>query len=280
MVALRDVVFFGPRDFRRYLARRLGRAESELRVPEDVLFTYDSRIFRAAISGGTALPVDWYIYPDRLWTRRVGGREVAVVHALVGASSAAMNLEELIAYGAKRIYEVGVSGAIDTRLSPGDVVVLKGAFSDEGTSRHYFKGARRFGPSLRLTRVLRSSLRECGVEHVMGDAWTVDAPYRETKRKVARYLRAGARVVNMESSAVFAVATYRSIEAASVQIVSDVVSEQWEPAFHAEIVSRRRLEVLGGVLRAMSGGQAEEPRHAPKGRRSCSPAAAASPTNN
>jgi uridine phosphorylase len=262
LTALRDVVFFDPIDFRRYLAGRLSRVEGDLRVPEDVLFTYDSRIFRAATSEGGALPVDWYIYSNRLWTRRVGGREVAIVHALLGASSAAMNLEELIAYGAKRIYEVGVSGAIDTRLRPGDVVVLKGAFSDEGTSRHYFKGVRRFRPSLRPTRVLQASLRECGIEHVTGDAWTTDAPYRETRRKVARYLRAGASIVNMESSAVFAVAAYRSVEAASVQIVSDVVSEHWEPAFHAEIVNRRRLDVLNAVLRGMSGGQAEERRRA------------------
>jgi len=262
MGELKDEAYFSPGDFRAYLAGRLGRPESEISVPADVLFTYDKRIFRAATSEQTASPVDWYIYSGRMYTRRAGHREVGVVHALIGASAAAMNLEELIAYGAKRIYEVGVSGAIDTRLRPGDVVVLKGAFSDEGTSRHYFKGTRRFGPSLRQTRALRSSLSECGIEHVMGDAWTVDAPYRETKRKVMRYLRAGARVVNMESSAVFAVAAYRSVEAASVQIVSDVVSEHWEPAFHAEIVTRRRLEVLVAVLRAMSSGPAEERRRA------------------
>ena len=251
MGGLRDEIYFSPKDFRAYLAGRLGRPESEISVPADELFTYDRRIFIAATSEQTASQVDWYIYSGRMYTRRVGHREVGVVHALIGASAAAMNLEELIAYGAKRIYEVGVSGAIDTRVRPGAVVVLKGALSDEGTSKHYFKGVRRFGSSLRQTRLLRSSLRECGIEHVTGDAWTVDAPYRETKRKVARYLRAGTRVVNMESSAVFAVAAYRRVEIASVQIVTDVVSEQWEPAFHAGIVNKRGLEVLDAVLRAM-----------------------------
>lgn len=251
MVKLRDDVFFGPKDFRKYMAGRLGRPESEISVPADVLFTYDARIFHAATPEQNASPVDWYIYQNRLCTTKVGDKEVGVVHALIGASAAAMNLEELICYGAKRIYEVGVSGAIDNRLRPGDVVVLKGAFSDEGTSKHYFKGERRFRPSRLQTRRLESSLHESGIEYVTGDAWTVDAPYRETKRKVARYLRAGARIVNMESSAIFAVAAYRGVEAASVQIVSDVVSEQWEPAFHTEIVDRRRREVLDGVLRAI-----------------------------
>jgi uridine phosphorylase len=252
MVELRDDVCFSPEDFRAYLAGRLGRPESEISVPADVLFTYDRRIFRAATSERTASPVDWYIYSDRMYTRRVGHREVGVVHALIGASAAAMNLEELIAYGAKRIYEVGVSGAIDARLRPGDVVVLQGAFSDEGTSRHYFRGTRSFSPSHKQTRRLEASLRASGIEYVSGDAWSVDAPYRETKRNVARHLNSGARVVNMENSAIFAVATYRRVEAASVQVISDVVSERWEPAFHTEVVNKRRLEVLDAVLRAMS----------------------------
>ena len=254
MAALRDEVFFGPKDFRAYLAKRLGRTELEISVPADLLFTYDNRIFRAATSERTASPVDWYIYSDRMYTRRAGDREVGVVLAMIGASAAAMNLEELIAYGAKRIFEVGVSGAIDTKLRPGDVVVLKGAFSDEGTSKHYFSGTRYFSPSRRQTRRLEASLRASGIEYVSGDAWTVDAPYRETRRKVARNVKSGACIVNMESSAIFAVAAYRRVEAASVQVVSDVVSKQWEPAFHTEIVNSRRLEVLGAVLRAMGEG--------------------------
>jgi uridine phosphorylase len=191
-----------------------------------------------------------------MFTRKAGHREIGVVHALIGASAAATNLEELVACGAKRIYEVGVSGAIDTRLSPGDVVVLDGACSDEGTSKHYFRGTRRFSPSPRLTRRLEAALRASGIEYLRGKAWTVDAPYRETKRKVARHRRTGVSVVNMESSAIFAVAAYRKVEAASVQIVSDVVSEEWEPAFHMEAVNSRRMEVLSAVLRAMSGARA------------------------
>jgi len=252
MVELRDDVCFNPKDFREYLAWRLGRQVSQVSIPADVLFTYDRRIFSAATSEQTATPVNWYIYSGRMFTRRARRRRIGVVHALLGASAAAMNLEELIAYGARRIYEVGVSGAIDTRLRPGDVVVLNGAFSDEGTSGHYFRGTKRFSPSSRLTRHLEAGLRTSGIKHVTGNAWTVDAPYRETTRKVARYLKNGASIVNMESSAILAVATYRGVEAASVQVVSDVVSKKWEPAFHTEVVNSRRMEVLDAVLRAMS----------------------------
>ena len=263
MEKLRDQVCFDPKDFRVYLAGRLGRPMSQIRVPADVLFTFDRRIFSAATSEPTAAPANWYIYPGRMYTRKAGRRDVGVVHALIGASAAAMNLEELIAYGARRIYEVGVSGAIDTKLRPGDVVVLNGALSDEGTSKHYFRRTTRFGPSPRLTRRLEAALRSNKIGYVTGTAWTVDAPYRETKKKVARYLKRGVSVVNMESSAIFAVAAYRGVEVASVQIVSDVVSEKWEPAFHTEVVNSRRVQVLDAVLRAMSGGPAEELHRTP-----------------
>jgi hypothetical protein len=57
---------FDPAEFRAYLAERLGKPESEIAVPEDLVFTYHPRIFRAAITKSTAKPVDWHIYP-RFW---------------------------------------------------------------------------------------------------------------------------------------------------------------------------------------------------------------------
>jgi uridine phosphorylase len=249
MPAKKEEVVFDPKDFRAYLARRMGKAAAELSVPADVVFTYDTRIFRAAIAESRATPAEWYIYTDRLYLGKIGNKEVGIAHAMVGASAAAMNLEELIAYGARRIYELGVAGAIDSALSPGDVVVLKGAFSNEGTSKHYFRGKSWFGSSRSLSERLEKSLQGGKVKFVRANAWSIDAPYRETKKKVVHYRKVGVRVVNMESSAIFAVAAYRAAKAASVQIVSDVVSEKgWEPAFHSELVNKRRGEILSAVL--------------------------------
>lgn len=245
---------FNPADFRAYLADRRGVPERVISVPRDIIFTYDAGIFHAAVTKTAASPVNWYTYHDRMYQGVQGSIEVGIVHAMVGAPAAAMNLEELVAYGAKRIFEVGLSGAIDRRLKPGDVVVLDGALSDEGTSKHYFRSGTRFRSSSALTRKLEISLEEMRLGHFRGDAWTVDAPYRETAEKIARFRKMGARVVNMESSAVFAVARYRGVAAASVQIVSDMVSEEeeWEPAFHIEVVDKRRLETLNCVLHAIS----------------------------
>lgn len=243
---------FNPKDFRSYLAHQRGKLETEISVPEDVVFTYDSGMLRAAVAETRATQADWYIYSGKLYLGKAGDNNVGIVHAMIGAPAAAMNLEELIAYGARRIFELGLAGAIDTTCEPGDVVLLKGALSDEGTSKHYYKGGTRFNSSSVLTKRLEDSLRVGKVEYSTGDAWTIDAPYRETREKVARYRRMGARVVNMESSAVFAVAQYRGVQVASAQIVSDVVSERkWEPAFHHGAIGSRRQQVLAAVLRVI-----------------------------
>jgi uridine phosphorylase len=246
---------FGPSDFKAYLAERKGVPKSEISVPEDIIFTYDTGIFRAAIARTAAVPVSWYIYHDRLYRGMIDGKPVGIVHAMVGAPAASMNLEELVAYGARRVYELGLSGAIDTALEPGDIVVLGGAYSDEGTSKHYYRAnSKRFDSSPSLTRRVRASLREVNMKHVFGDAWTVDAPYRETVEKILRFRRKGARIVNMESSAIFAIANYRGVDVCSIQIVSDVVTERgWAAAFHKEIVDRRRNEVLAAVLHLLRG---------------------------
>ena len=245
---------FNPVDFRSYLAGRRGVRPSDLAVPEDIIFTYDVGTFREAVAKTAATPVGWYIYHDRMYRGTRNGRQIGVVHAMVGAPAAAMNLEELIAYGGRRIFEVGLSGAIDAELVPGDIVVLNGAISDEGLSKHYFRSRSRFAASRGLLHEITASLRKHGLEHSLGEAWTTDAPYRETTAKVSSFRKKRARVVNMESAAVFAIAEYRGVEAASVQIVSDVVSEKgWNPAFHKDIVEKRRDEVLASVLQAITG---------------------------
>jgi hypothetical protein len=65
---------FNPSDFRAYLAHRRGVPLSEISVPEDIIFTYDTGIFRAAIADAAASPVVWYIYHDRMYQGKVRGK--------------------------------------------------------------------------------------------------------------------------------------------------------------------------------------------------------------
>jgi len=57
----------------------------------------------------------------------------------------------------------------------------------------------------------------------------------------------------METSALFAVAKYHNIEIASVQVISDILSEEgWQPAFRHEKVSGGLRTVLNTVIEVLA----------------------------
>jgi purine-nucleoside phosphorylase len=59
--------------------------------------------------------------------------------------------------------------------------------------------------------------------------------------------------VNMETSAVFALAKYRKFEAASAQVISDVLTENgWLQAFEEQPVRQSRHALIEAALDALA----------------------------
>jgi purine-nucleoside phosphorylase len=54
-----------------------------------------------------------------------------------------------------------------------------------------------------------------------GSSWTIDTPYRETRKEVQMYREEGVLTVEMEASALFSVARASGVEAAVLFTVSD-----------------------------------------------------------
>ena len=149
-------------------------------------------------------------------------------------------LEEMIVSGARRVIEVGLCGGLLRSLRVGEIVVANRALVDEGTSSLYHQKADAFDASEELTRQVEQTLKKKKTPHKIGTVWTTDAPYRETRTKLLRFRQKGAVGVNMETSALFAVAKFRRIEIASLQVVSDLVLERgWKPSFHENIVAKQ-----------------------------------------
>ncbi|MCI5143578.1 MAG: hypothetical protein D3909_18015, partial [Candidatus Electrothrix sp. ATG1] len=73
-----------------------------------------------------------------------------------------------------------------------------------------------------------------------GKIWTTDAPYRETRAKIAEYAEQRVFGVDMEFSALCTVAAFREIELAAVMLVSDEVWRQpWQPQFSRKAFKRK-----------------------------------------
>lgn len=148
-----------------------------------------------------------------------------VLYGCIGAPAAVVFLEGLVKSGAEEIIILGFCGSLHRRTHMFDVVSVGEAYSDEGTSAHYFPGKKEFLPAFELKEKIDAKIAKLGLAYLTGAVVSTDAPYRETKPWLEKHLNSGIDCVDMETSAVFALAEFRKIQAAALLIVSDELSE-------------------------------------------------------
>jgi uridine phosphorylase len=128
-----------------------------------------------------------------------------------GAPLAGGLLEELIALGCHKFVACGSAGVLKSELCRGTVVVPNAAVRDEGTSYHYMPPSRTVEADSAVVQKLVKVLEKHGVNYEVGKTWTTDAFYRETKGKIAKRKEEGCLTVEMECSALLAIAKYRNV---------------------------------------------------------------------
>jgi purine-nucleoside phosphorylase len=189
-------------------------------------------------------------YMSRLQVHADDHRRFSVAGPLVGAPYAAMLLESLVVWGVETVLFVGWCGAISPRVKAGDIIVPGSAMVDEGTSGHYCSPAVHVSlPSRSLAEQTRLALQHHQAEYHDGSIWTTDAIFRETVEQVKHYQSQGALAVEMELSAIFSVAAFRSVQAAGLLIVSDDLSDyQWRPGFNSPAFKAAREKACRAAL--------------------------------
>lgn len=157
------------------------------------------------------------------------GSELVFYQAGLGAPLAAGFLEEVIDYGCRAVVACGGCGALDESLALGHVVVVDEALRDEGTSYHYLPPSRTVETDPAVVTILERVLTEAEVPYETGKTWSTDAIYRETRSKVARRRLEGCLTVEMEASALLAVARFRGIRFAQLLYAGDsLAGETWD----------------------------------------------------
>lgn len=159
-----------------------------------------------------------------------GGKEFAFYLSLVGASACVSCLEEVIALGAKKFIFFGCCGILNNDIVQQNLIVPTAAIRDEGTSYHYVAPKEEITPDMELTEHLKACLNRCGYSYITGKIWTTDAIYRETLSAIAERKEAGCIAVDMEYSALLAVAQYRNIPFIQFFYGADSLDNGvWEP---------------------------------------------------
>ena len=142
------------------------------------------------------------------------GRPLSIQSTGVGGPSAALVLEELAELGVKRAIRVGTCGALDEALELGELLCVEAALPEDGTS--VALGATgRIEPDPGLLERLRP--RAEGVTVASTDLfYEPDTSARE------RWIRAGARAVEMEAATLFTLGARVRVATGCLLVVSDV----------------------------------------------------------
>ncbi|WP_322509804.1 nucleoside phosphorylase [Anaerolinea sp.] len=154
---------------------------------------------------------------------------VIVIHPGVGAPLAVGFLEEILVLGVDKVIVCGSCGVLKPEIEVGDALIPVEAVRDEGTSYHYLPPARSVTASPQAVQALESVCRAKGVPYRTTKAWTTDAFYRETPAKRARRVAEGCEIVEMEASALFALAQFRQVTLGQIVYGGDlVIPEGWD----------------------------------------------------
>lgn len=140
------------------------------------------------------------------------GAEVALYEAYVGAAQCVGMLENLFAIGVEKLVLFGTCGVLDRAIKDCGIIIPTSALRDEGTSFHYAPPSDEIEVNPKYRDEFIEILNHHRCTYTQGKVWTTDAFYRETAEKVARRKAQGCVCVDMECSAVAALARFRGKE--------------------------------------------------------------------
>ena len=157
------------------------------------------------------------------------GLDIALFMSLVGAPACTGAYEEILAMGLEKLIMFGTCGVLDRRIDELAIIIPTSAVRDEGTSYHYMKASPEIKVNEKYKEEFEEILKENNISSIEGKVWTIDAPYRETRNKVLKRKEQGCICVDMECSAVNAVAKFRDKELFQFFYAADNLdSSKWD----------------------------------------------------
>lgn len=172
---------------------------------------------------------------------------IAFCMARVGAPACVGGFEELIVMGAKKFVFFGSCGVLNHEIADEHIIIPTSAMRDEGTSYHYMPPSDEIVLEEDHVNAVEKAIAEAGYPYIKGKVWTTDAFYRETKAKMQKRKEQGCLAVDMECSALAAVAKFRNVKFGAFFYSADNLgSPTWEPRglAHFHLSSREKFLAL------------------------------------
>lgn len=161
------------------------------------------------------------------YTGYVDGEKVSVTSTGIGGPSAAIAMEELVKCGAEVFIRVGTCGGMQLDVKGGDLVIATGAIRAEGTSKEYAPIEFPAVADFHIVDALVKAAERLEYTHHTGVVQCKDSFYGqhspetkpvsyELQNKWEAWKRLGCLASEMESAALFVVASYLNVKVGSV----------------------------------------------------------------
>lgn len=164
------------------------------------------------------------------YTGLLDGKKVSVTSTGIGGPSAAIAMTELAKLGAHTFVRVGTCGGIDLDVQSGDIVIAQAAIRAEGTSKEYAPIEFPAVADFEVTTALKKAAEGLGVRDHVGVVQCKDSFYGqheadampvsyELTNKWEAWKRLGTLASEMESAALFTVASFLKVRVGSCFLV-------------------------------------------------------------
>ena len=164
------------------------------------------------------------------YTGYLNGEKVSVTSTGIGGPSASIAMEELVMAGADTFIRVGTCGGIDINVKGGDIVIPTGAIRMEGTTKEYAPMEFPAIPDYSVVNALVDSCKAMSLDYHTGVVHCKDSFYGqimpqkspvgyELVNKWNAWKQLGAKASEMESAALFVVASHLGVRCGTTLLV-------------------------------------------------------------
>ena len=164
------------------------------------------------------------------YTGYLNGVKVSVTSTGIGGPSASIAMVEIVKVGAKYFIRVGTCGGMDLDVKSGDLVIATGAIRMEGTSKEYAPIEFPAVANYDIVTALINSAKKLNLPYHVGVVECKDSFYGqhspelmpvnyELQNKWNAWLKLGCLASEMESAALFIVASYLKVKVGSIFLV-------------------------------------------------------------
>ena len=156
---------------------------------------------------------------------QLGGRHVSVFNSKIGGPVASDCTYYLRFTPCRSIIYTGLIGALQSHIVIGDLIVPTAAYRGDGASRYFveeaYPAAADFGLLRELHSVLEEAYEDEEIDVHYGPIYTTDSFATETEEFLKHWQSKNLLGIEMETSAIYTVASLYGIRAVAVHVVSD-----------------------------------------------------------